>query len=145
MTAANHGWDNTSLEVVHGGKAIGMITERRPERDWAFFELNKGVDFTNSEYFDGPVPRNLIGCGDVSLNVTPYSYFGCDGFTTGMVWLLFSGLLFRKGKGMIQQMTSSMAYIMRRLRGTQDELARIPHQGLCGATLKRGRRVADFL
>lgn len=133
MTAAAHGSDDNDGRVIHGGIEIGVIKERFPAKDWALVELNNNTIFRNSAYFDAPVPHRLIGCDEVTKRVTLVSYFGCDGFTTGLVCVTYAGLGFQTGKGTVIRMASDFAYIMRRARGTHEEVGRIPADGLCGA------------
>jgi hypothetical protein len=142
MMVANHGWDDKNLEVVQGEIPIGVIKERMPGQDWGFVELNKDVVFVNEDYFHGPVPHSLVASGDVSKHAQPSSFFGAYGFTTGLVGFAFAGLAVHTGKGRVQRMSSGIAYLMRKLRGTQDEVSRIPAGGLCGAPVvhQEGRR-----
>lgn len=145
LTVASHGWDDQDFDVYHDNNVIGTITRRSEHRDWALVELTNDVQFTNTAYLGPPAPHNLLDCWDVTGYVTPISYFAADGFTTGTVWFNYAGLVYRKNKGYIIEMSSDFAYIFRRLRGTADELAQIPAPELCGAPVVHQETTDDLI
>ena len=128
---ANHGWNNRDIDVYHDDNVIGSIRTRFDYQDWALVELTSDIQFTNADYFGAPVPHHLLRCRDIKKYVTPISYFAHDRFTTGIVWLNYAGLVYRKDRESIIEMKSDFAYIFRKLRGTADELAHISAAGLC--------------
>jgi hypothetical protein len=82
LTLANHGFPTT--EVYHpdtNGVIIAEITHRLPALDIALAKLYNPFRYTNTRYFEAPVPIRLLR----------HSEFGSewcelDGMTTGVVF-----------------------------------------------------------
>lgn len=94
VTVAHHGF-LYSNEVYHpteeDGVRIGEIIDSRPELDVAFIRLTPSEfhKFTNSVYFSAEKPTRLA----LEAEIAPGSWSECDGMSSGLVSLLFDGLV----------------------------------------------------
>jgi len=133
LTVAFHGWSQgpEDRSVCHGNREIAEITEYHPSSDWGLCTMFDDVEWTNKNYFGAPIPTHFISSHELTQKVHPQSFFVCDGFTTGTMYLNFVGLQV----GNFLEFGSEYAYLCRRLRASKDEYTMVPSLGACGAPL----------
>jgi hypothetical protein len=92
LSVANHGWKHHEYMVYHPNlpHIIATIDEKDHDYDVALAKLAPDL-FTNLSYFGSPVPKHFITTGQVDQHVKPASFFACNGFTTGQVWMFWQG------------------------------------------------------
>ena len=134
VTVAEHGWQANESVVFHPDRpqAIGTITQRNHLYDVALCRLNSGIVYTNEKYFSAPPPTHFLKSDDYTLKTHPWTWFGVDGFTTGLAWLGAAGIIKHRGRD-TANLTSPNAYIMRKALASESELTATPTDGICGA------------
>ena len=112
ITVAEHGWGVNESTVFHPdvSQEIGTITDRYPLHDVALCRLNPGLTYTNNKYFSAPPPSHFLNSDEYILKTHPWTWFGVDGFTTGLVWLGAAGIIKHKGRDVAHTYLSERIY-----------------------------------
>jgi len=71
--------------------------------------LNPEPTYTNNKYFSAPPPSHLLNSDHYIRKIRPRTWFGVDGFTTGLMWLGAVGIIKHKGRD-VAKLTSQNAF-----------------------------------
>lgn len=137
LSVSCHGWDHHDNLVHHpnpNSSPIATIHTRVPENDLSLARLAPDVIYTNRTYFDGPIPQKLASEELVQEHGRVFSYYGADGFTTGLCWLQLMGFRNIDDSVRVGQYSGLNSYIMRQTRASADE-ANMAKEDICGAPL----------
>ena len=125
LSVACHGWDRNDNLICH---------PHPNSTDLAMATLAPGVIYTNGKYFDAPIPRKLVTEAHVEEHDTLFSYYGADGFTTGLCWLQLVGFRNIDDSVRVGHCGAANSYIMRETRASASG-SNLAKEGICGAPL----------
>jgi hypothetical protein len=132
LSVANHGFEESEINVYHplyNTNIIARIDERWRHLDIALCQMLPNVDFTNTDYFDAPIPQSLLH----SDTVSDYeSWCWVDGATTGAIPFLRCGLAYvlpGAPNGTYHQLKHYRGYNLKVFGPVVGDVS----QGLCGA------------
>ena len=137
ISLASNGWDSNDDLVRHpqpDSSPIAAIHTRFIETDLALAVLSPHVTYTNDKYFDAPTPRKLVSEENVQEHDRLLSYYGVDGFTTGLCWLQLIGFRNLDESLRLGHFSAANSYIMRQTRASASE-SNLAKEGICGAPL----------
>ena len=137
LSVACHGWDHNDNFICHphpNSSCIATIHTRVVETDVALARLAPNVIYTNDKYFDAPIPRKLVAEGHVEEHDRLFSYYGVDGFTSGLCWLQLVGFRNIDDSVRVGHYSAVNSYIMRQTRASASE-SNLAKEGICGAPL----------
>ena len=137
LSVASHGWDDNDNVICHphsNSSCIATIHTRVVETDLALASLAPGIIYTNAKYFHAPTPRKLVPESHVEEHDRIFSYYGADGFTTGLCWLQLVGFRNIDDSLRVGHYSAANSYIMRQTRASASE-SNLAKEGICGAPL----------
>jgi hypothetical protein len=137
LSAACHGWDHNDNFIYHphpNSSCIASIHTRVVETDLALATLAPGISYTNGKYFDAPTPVKIVPEAHVEDHDRLFSYYGVDGFTTGLCWLQLVGFRNIDDSVRAGHYSAANSYIMRQTRASASE-SNLAKEGICGAPL----------
>jgi hypothetical protein len=135
LMVANHVFCDTD-DVYHPATSpenhIGKVTHRYPDLDIALVQLNEHVEYSNTTYFDAPIPKKLVTRN--YQGIPGQEWFCVDSPFTGLAPLLWTGV--RVGiKEDLSQPFHSLKYVEQYVFMSMHINVGRLSEGVCGSPL----------